>query len=32
MSKLTYKFLQKEIKSGEFDCGVESINQYVVDS
>lgn len=32
MSKLTYKFLQKEIKSGEFDCGVESINKYVVDS
>lgn len=32
MSNLTYKFLQEDIKSGKFDCGVESINKYVVDS
>lgn len=32
MSNLTYRFLQSEIKDGEFDCGVESINQYVVRS
>ncbi|MCM1232330.1 MAG: GNAT family N-acetyltransferase [Ruminococcus flavefaciens] len=32
MSKLTCKLLQEDIKSGTFDCGVESINQYVVKS
>lgn len=32
MSKLTYKFLRENIEDGSFDCGVESINQYVVDS
>lgn len=32
MSKLTYKFLRENIEEGKFDCGVESINQYVVDS
>lgn len=32
MSKLEYKFLQEDVKSGTFDCGVEAINQYVFDS
>lgn len=32
MAKLTYKFLQEDIKDGTFDCGVSSINQYVVKS
>ncbi len=32
MSKLTYKLLQEDIKNGTFDCGISSINQYVVDS
>ena len=32
MSKLTYRFLQEDIKRGVFDCGVDSINQYIVDS
>lgn len=32
MSKLKYKFLQEDIKKGTFDCGVSSINEFIVDS
>ncbi len=32
MAELSYKFLDKEIESGTFDCGVQSINEYVYGS
>lgn len=32
MSKLRYKILESDITEGMFDCGVESINKYVIHS
>lgn len=29
MAELSYKFLDKEVENGTFDCGVPSINDYV---
>lgn len=32
MSKLTCRFLQEDVKPGMFDCGMDTINEYVVES
>lgn len=32
MSQLTYRLLRQDVERGDFDCGIESINEYVFQS